>query len=35
MIDGETGERTINTLVKAQDEVRQSTEGDWKSFWII
>lgn len=25
MIDGETGERTINTLVKTQDEVRGNT----------
>lgn len=28
MIDGETGERTINTLVKTQDEVSQYAEGD-------
>lgn len=26
MIDGETGERTIHTLVKSQDEVRESTQ---------
>lgn len=25
MIDGETGERTIHTLVKTQDEVRGNT----------
>lgn len=25
MIDGETGERTIDTLVKTQDEVRENT----------
>lgn len=28
MIDGETGERTIDTLVKTQDEVRLSTGKD-------
>lgn len=27
MIDGETGERTIQTLVKTQDEVRENTGG--------
>lgn len=26
MIDGETGERTIHTLVKSQDEVRERTQ---------
>lgn len=25
MIDGETGEQTIHTLVKTQDEVRENT----------
>lgn len=27
MIDGETGERTIQTLVKTQDEVSENTGG--------
>lgn len=26
MIDGETGEQTIRTLVKSQDEVREDTD---------
>lgn len=29
MIDGETGERTIHTLVKTQDEVRENTARCW------
>lgn len=31
MIDGETGERTIHTLVKSQDEVGEKTRELWTS----
>lgn len=31
MIDGETGERTIHTLVKSQDEVGETTGELWTS----
>lgn len=35
MIDGETGEQTIRTLVKSQDEVREDTDVLQASpYWI-
>lgn len=35
MIDGETGERTIHTLVKSQDEVRYTTKGNIYQFSFL
>lgn len=35
MIDGETGERTIHTLVKTQDEVRENTRRCFHIFHSI